>query len=240
MPRHKKESSKDRIIYPASVYEKISLDDLVVVALGSIMRKGEPATFERMVAECFHLFPGRFSLLGYPEWPNAAIVNKAWLRCRTDKGLLAGTVAEGFRLTDKGRTVEEATLRRLARKPADEEDPSAHVKRGNRQTAEGRVVMRIEQSAAYKKYQKSNVESVTEFDLVDLLFCSMESDPAVLTRNYEALRNAVKIYQREDLLEFLKELKRQYPDRFRKTKKSSGMMSSKFRSIRRNNSGAKA
>lgn len=230
MPRGKKQSSNHRSTYPASVYEKISLDDLLVVALGSIMRKGETATFERMVAECFHLFPGRFSLLGYPEWPNAAIVNKAWLRCRTDKGLLAGTVAEGFRLTDKGRTVEEVTLRRLARKPA-EEDPSAHAKRGNRQTAEGRVVMRIEQSAAYRKYQKSNVESVTEFDLVDLLFCSMESDPAVLTRNYEALTNAVKIYEREDLLEFLKELKRQYPDRFRKTKKSSGMMSSKVRSI---------
>jgi len=239
LARKNKKTSKNPTAFDPSLYQNISLDDLVVVAVGRITSKGETATFERMVAECFYLFPERFSLLGYPEWPNAAIVNKAWLRCRTDKGLLAGTVAEGFRLTDKGRTVEKATLSRLGRKPADKENTSTDVKRGNRQTAEGRVVMRIEQSAAYRKYQKSKVESITEFDLVDLLFCSMESDAAVLTRNYEALRNAVKIYQREDLREFLKELKREYADRFRKTKKSSGMMSSKVRSMRGSNSEAK-
>ena len=221
------------------MYQNISLDDLVVVAVGSITSKRESATFERMVAECFCLFPERFSLLGYPEWPNAALVNKAWLRCRTDKGLLTGSVAEGFRLTEKGRTIEQATLRRLGTKPAEKENISANLKTGNKQTAEGRVVMRIEQSAAYRKYQRSRMESITEFDLVDLLFCSMESNAAVLTRNYEALRNAVKMYQREDLVEFLKELKRQYADRFRKTKKSSGMMRSKVRSMRGNKSEAK-
>jgi len=220
------------------VYQNISLDDLVVVAVGSITSKGETATFERMVAECFYLFPERFSLLGYPEWPNAALVNKAWLRCRTDKGLLTGSVAEGFRLTEKGRTIEQATLRRLGTKPAEKENISANIKTGNKRTAEGRVVMRIEQSAAYRKYQKSKVESITEFDLVDLLFCSIETDPAVLLRNYKAFRDAAKVYQRKDLLEFLEQLKRIYPERFRRTKKGSGMMSPKLASIRGKNYGS--
>jgi len=100
------------------------------------------------------------------------------------------------------------------------------------------VVMRIEQSAAYRKYQKSKVESITEFDLVDLLFCSIETDPAVLLRNYKAFRDAAKVYQRKDLLEFLEQLKRIYPERFRRTKKGSGMMSPKLASIRGKNYGS--
>lgn len=87
--------------FDAKVYERISYDDLITYAVYSLTRSGREATFENIVAESFTLFPVRFSLRGYPQWPESAAVNKSWLRCRTDKGYLVGSVKEGLKLTPK-------------------------------------------------------------------------------------------------------------------------------------------
>jgi hypothetical protein len=58
--------------YPSGSYEHISLDELVLFAVKRILDSGEDCTAERLVCECFTLFPKSFCLPRYPQWPDSA------------------------------------------------------------------------------------------------------------------------------------------------------------------------
>lgn len=98
---------------PSETYEDVGLDQLLVYAAACIEARGDDLTFELLVAECYFQFPKRFHLKGYPQWPDSAKVNKSWLRCRADKGWMAGSPRRGLRLTDAGREEASRTERRL-------------------------------------------------------------------------------------------------------------------------------
>jgi len=206
------------------LYMKIGLDDLVTVALYFILEGGETPTFERLVGECFQNFPQRFSLLGYPQWPNAAVINKSWLRCRTDKNLLTGNVAGGFNLTPKGKLLVEKTLARLNAKPKS----GMGFKKGDKQTMSGRVVERIEKSPAYDKFQKTkSMDDITEYETSDLFYATMESNPETLLKNYEIMLQHLQNYDREDLVEFIRKIREKFSYRFGGVKPRGGMMPKK-------------
>ncbi|MGH8103276.1 MAG: hypothetical protein ACREJQ_02005, partial [bacterium] len=95
-------------------YMAISLDELVLYAVDKILQAGEESTFERLVFECFTLFPRKFGFQRFPQWPDYARVNKTWLRCRTDKGWIKGNVKLGFEMTDKGHMVLKKVQRKLS------------------------------------------------------------------------------------------------------------------------------
>ncbi|MCL6481569.1 MAG: hypothetical protein K6U02_07570 [Firmicutes bacterium] len=91
------------------------MDELVLFAAKRVLDSGEECTVERLVYECFTLFPKSFSLPKYPQWPDSARLNKSWWRCRTDKGWLAGSVKQGLRLTPAGEEAVAAVARKLGR-----------------------------------------------------------------------------------------------------------------------------
>ncbi len=84
--------------FPPDIYVRIALNDLVTYAVYFLSQHGGEINAEDIVAACFKLFPERFRLRGYSEWPDSTVVNKRWLDCR-DKGLLHGSTAGGFSLT---------------------------------------------------------------------------------------------------------------------------------------------
>lgn len=212
--------------FMAKNYMKLSQDDLVTVALDAVIRSGQTPTFERLVAKCYELFPQRFSLRGYPQWPNAVVVNKAWLRCRTDKKLMTGSVADGFKLTPKGLEVVKKTLDLLEGQSTDAvEVAEAKKSRVDKQTLEGRIATRVEHSAAYKKFLETNsLEPITEYELCDLLYGTMESTPDTLAKNYETIKQHLSAYGRKDLLSFMEGLHNKFPHRFLVRMRPGGML----------------
>jgi hypothetical protein len=93
-----------RVKFPkleTELYRKIVLNDLVVFAVYFLDRQGGEVAAEDIISACFRLFPRRFSLKHYPRWPDSAVVSRHWSLCRS-RGLLRGTVAQGFSLTYKG------------------------------------------------------------------------------------------------------------------------------------------
>ena len=99
--------------FDPSIYMNLSLDELVTYAVYRILHRGEVCTFEKLVVECFKLFPKAFSLRLYPQYPDSARVNKSWLRCRTDKGWITGNVKMGFKLTEAGLAIAKQTEQAL-------------------------------------------------------------------------------------------------------------------------------
>ena len=64
-------------------------------ALAFVGGKRKQPSFENLVAEAFLSFPARFQLEGYPDWPNAHVIGKAWVRLEAVKKWLTGSASEG-------------------------------------------------------------------------------------------------------------------------------------------------
>lgn len=183
-----------------SVYSKITLNDLVMYSVYTLHKQGTEITPEDAISACFTLFPKRFSLQKYPQWPDSAVVRRRWSDCK-GKGYLRGSDAKGFKLTAKGikRAQKlEISLGSVKLRPIRARRQTIHNELKSRAR---KFIRAIERSEAYARYKKRL--ELNEFDFRSLLFCTMESPPVTLTRNLEQFKDYVNIYERKDLLNFL-------------------------------------
>lgn len=197
--------------FEPTVYERIGYDELVNYSIYSLAQRKEEATFERIVAEAFTLFPKRFSLRGYPQWPDSAVVNKSWLRCRTDKKYIVGSVKDGFKLTQRGLEVAEKIGSQL--RPGNTPSTASTVKSELR-TRAGRLLRALEQTPSFKQYQRcETVNEISQDDLADMLLTLPDSPPSRLRSNLEQFKDAARLYERDDMLQFLDMLERKFSTR---------------------------
>jgi len=204
-------------------YMSLSQDHLVAVALWYLSEEGRQASFENLVAEAYLSFPERFQLEGYPEWPNAHVVGKAWVRCRTDKKWITGSASEGFKLTPLGQQVVQKMMLKLRLK----HPTKTPERQGSRQTISSRVVLGIESSAAYRRYKSEGPNGISEYEFCDLLYCTLESTPETVSKNFDALSHQVEAYGRRDLIGFLDEIKGKFASRFVGKRSRGGLMPQK-------------
>lgn len=74
------------------------------MAVAVVEEAGVDLSLENIVIAAFRLFPNKFSLLTYPEHPDAIRVDKALRRCNAkDRQWLMGKTSQGFALTQRGR-----------------------------------------------------------------------------------------------------------------------------------------
>jgi hypothetical protein len=199
--------------FDSETYMRIGHDQLVTLALKFVLDDGKTPTFENIVEEAFLNFPERFAIHGRPDWPNALVVDRSLRRCCTnrDKKWIAGSVTDGFRLMPAGETIVTDTLQKLR----GEKPLSPSLPKGGKHTASGRVVKHVESSAAFLKFRRDgNFDSVTEYDLCDLLYCTVESTPETLHNNFRVVVSNVNDFERADLLPFLTGLRRKFSHRF--------------------------
>lgn len=205
-------------------YLDLSQDHLVVTALWLLLQEKRQPSFENLVAEAFTSFPERFQLEGHPQWPNSHVIGKAWVRCRTDKKWMSGSASEGFKLTPLGEQVVHQVLSKLENVAG---GPRKHRRKGSRQSISSRVVLRIENSPAYKTFKHEGVEKVSEYQFCDLLYCTLESTPETFEKNFAVVSQEVETYGRDDLTEFLGTLREKFAGKFTGKRARGGLMPTK-------------
>lgn len=195
-------------------YQEISLNDLVMYAVYFIAEHKNEINAEEIVAACFLLFPSRFQLRGYPQWPDSTVVNKRWLDCR-DRGYITGSTAHGFSITPKGLELAEKTASVLSgqRRNFSRRTPSKLT--AEARTRAGRFIRSLEASDAYKQFQpESETADISEFDFRSMLLCTMESSTATLNSNLEQFKQYAALYERQDFVDFNDSLVRVHDARF--------------------------
>jgi len=197
-------------IFNSEIYTKIILNDLVIYAIYYLHKQGSEITSEDIVSACFVLFPKRFSMRKYPQYPDSSVVSRRWSDCKS-KGYLKGNATKGFQITARGIKraekvekslgaplkpvrVRKAKTIKASATPAQKIHPEL-------KTYAKKYVRSIEMSDAYKHYQKK--QPINEFDFRSLLLCTMESPAATLLRNLNQFKEYVNIHERKDLLSFL-------------------------------------
>lgn len=76
--------------------------DQILFAIYSVTLNKEKCDFERLIKECFSLFPRVFSFSKYTEWPDARKLDRP-LRTLRQRKLLKGDPETFFSLTKNGQ-----------------------------------------------------------------------------------------------------------------------------------------
>ena len=92
------------------LYRKVSLNNLILFSIYSVTAKKEKCEFERLIKECFTLFPKSFSLLKFPKWPDSRKLDRSLRTLRRNK-LLVGDPKTFFKLTNLGKKTAEDTAK---------------------------------------------------------------------------------------------------------------------------------
>jgi|GEM_PF-6157942 len=93
------------------VYTNLDLDRLLVCALFSMEQKKIPLFFDLLVVAAFRMFPKKFSMATFEQFPDTNRINKAARRLADPKrkAWATGNIENGFHLTALGREVARET-----------------------------------------------------------------------------------------------------------------------------------
>jgi len=92
------------------IYKDRAINDLILFAIYLLNEKKEKCTFEKLVKECFTLFPKTFSFSKYPKWPDSRKLDRP-LRTLRKRKLITGNPKASFSLTKSGKKLAEEMIK---------------------------------------------------------------------------------------------------------------------------------
>ena len=169
--------------YPAIQYSHIKLDSLVTVGIYKLNQNNVETSFENIAVILQKLFPDKFSLTYFPEYPDSLRVdNTLRLDCKHSE-FVRGSRKEGrYILTGKGNENAEITINQInlgikSKKSSNEYGRNKYVK----------LIQGVTKTDGYKKFIKNELEEIKKFDVCETLHCTIDVDNKSLRDNYNLL-----------------------------------------------------
>ncbi len=188
-------------------YDPIDLDRLIIYTAVELERVGIELSLENIIVGAFKLFPKKFSLLGFPEFPDATRVEKSLWRCKGNKRQwIGGKTLHGYLITDKTRIIARQTEEQITNPTLRKQKVASRMRRKDS------IMRDVTESPAYKKYINGRSESITEAEFCYLLQGTLDSTRETLSGNQISLKEIAKELKREDVLQFLNWIENRFKD----------------------------
>jgi hypothetical protein len=201
-----KDKIKELKPFDAKSYNPIDLDRLVIYATVELEKLGVELSLENIIVGAFNLFPKKFSLSGYLEFPDATRVEKCLWRCKSKKRQwIGGKTPHGYLITDKTRLISVQTEAQLSNTVLKKEQ-----KTPSRLRRKEGILKETKDSPAYSKYVSGKAESISEADVCYLLQGTLDSPRELLRENFLSLKKFAKELECEDVLIFLNLLENRF------------------------------
>jgi len=81
--------------------QNFPINDLILFCIHSVISNNEQCSFDRLVKECFTLFPETLKFERYPVWPDSRKLDRPLRFLRKEK-LIVGDPKTYFMLTNNG------------------------------------------------------------------------------------------------------------------------------------------
>lgn len=180
-------------------YVPLDKDRLVLFAVNYLEERAIEPTFDKIVVATFRLFPKKFSLIGFPEYPDGrTIYYCAYNHCTLGKKLLVGNVQSAFKVTERGKYFLDETKKMLEGKI----QLVRHYQVSPRRK-ETTFLALLKKTIAYKKYVKGEKGKVHKSEILQALRIPPNSKSLVPTRLAKYTEYALRINE-TSVLEFLK------------------------------------
>jgi len=202
--------------YDQDKYNSLGITNakLITVALYSLDENDIDKTFENMVVAVQKLFPGKFSLITYPDIPDTIRIDNT-LRLDAGKNhaeYLTGNRPKGYRLTPKGRMTAEDTIQQLESSYTSKRKKK--IITGTQRNRYTKLVNAVTQSECFEKFSTKQFSEINKFDVRRVLHCTLETPEEKVHDNLDVLTdmtlklNSIKEYEKltTDVLKFLKHL----------------------------------
>jgi hypothetical protein len=217
---HSRSGIKDREIarfcapFDSKAYENLDLNRLTVYAICLLDRSDLLVTFENIVVALFIMFPKKFGLVGFEQYPDSARVNRALLQLRPKyRNWATGSPSRGYRLTPAGLLIADETAKLLSTRRARKEEARTS-KRARTLLPSAELERRILKSSAYAKYSENREEKIDKMEVLELLRAVPHAPLSVLNNYLRELENIAQEAKRPDVLEFLKFVRKRLRDNF--------------------------
>jgi len=200
--------------FPADSYEHLDLTGLAAYAIKRLQDLQIPPSFENLVVALFRLFPTKFSLHGYHKYPDAARIGRTLLQLGPKyRNWARGSVQKGFNLTQSGLLKVEKVAESLV-----SGQPSVHP--GRRQALPRTMDLQkdlkiLEESRLFREWKGGTLSQAQSTEVIDMLGAYAYSPPKALRGRVKLLENSARQVGREDLLDFLQAVRREFPSLFR-------------------------
>ncbi len=172
------------IIEYAGTYLSLDKDRLILFVVSHLESKKIEPTFDKIVATAFRLFPKKFSLIGFPEYPDGrTIYYCVYNHCTLGKKWLFGNVQSGFKVTERGKYFLDETKKMLEGKIILSRTYQISPRR-----KETTFIAMLKKTNAYKKYIQNKKELINKSEILEAIRVPLDSKElaqAHLTRYLE-------------------------------------------------------
>jgi hypothetical protein len=152
-------------------YSTLDKDRLVLFSVNYLETNKIEPTFDKIVASAFKLFPRKFSLIGFPEYPDGrTIYYCAYNHCTLDKKWLLGNVQSAFKVTEKGKYFFEETQKMLEGKILTVRAHQSVPKR-----KESTFISLLKKTVAYRKFVEEERQELDKSEVMEALRASPNS-----------------------------------------------------------------
>jgi hypothetical protein len=197
--------------YKLELYQGEALSKLTTIGILKLRSAEIEASFENITVVLYELFPEKYSLINFPQYPDTMKVMRAMTSHCVTAGYVDGNLKRNsYMLTPKGYKVAEDLLEQI------ESGTLSQVKRSDlKQSKSIRLVKGVSNTSGFEKFSAKNLKEIKKFDVCESLHCTMDADEEHLKRNLEALiqhANDTKKFSRfavisECVLEYLQYIK---------------------------------
>lgn len=187
-----------------SDYLSMNKDRLVLFTVGFLESKGIEPTFDKTVATAFRLFPKKFSLIGFPEYPDGrTIYYCVYNHCTLNNKWLFGNVQSAFKVTEKGKYFLDETKKML-----DGKIKSSRTHRTVPKRKEVTFINALKETNAFREYMDDKERKIPKFEIFEALKAPIDSKELALAHlgKYSEYANRIRD---SDVLKFLEVLRKE-------------------------------
>ena len=195
--------------YPATNYDDFDLDRLVVYALSILEENKISLYFDYIAVALFKLFPRKFSMANFRQYPDTNRISKA-LRRLTDqkrKNWATGNIENGFYLTDLGREIAKQ-ISKLLKNPVQKKDRKLIMVGKSRGKSPSDDIKEIRTSEAFKKWFAN--EEVNNHEFFAFLKAAPYTPKQLLAEHLRRLKVSATTAKDKEVMEFLTWLEKKF------------------------------
>lgn len=195
------EEDKIRVLKQIQEIREINIDNdrLILYVINLLKEMKIEPTFDKTVVAAFKLFPSRFSLVGFEEYPDGKRVHDCLFHCTyKTKGWLIGNAQSGYKISNKGKYYLEEFKKIMNKEIELPKKYSEKVKR-----KEKTAIDLLKKSKAFNKYTNEKRNKINKEDIRDALRIFKYADSRNVEKNLNRYILYAKILEDKIAIEFL-------------------------------------
>lgn len=190
-------------------YDFLDLDRLMIYVLFLLEQKKVPLYFDYIAVASFKLFPRKFSMASFKQYPDTNRISKA-LRRLIDpkrKNWAKGSIEHGFFLTEAGREMA-IQASKLLRKPSRQRKRLSIIMRSRGRSPKDDIED-IEKSEIFQKWLQKNYQ-INDYEVLSFLNAMPYTPKELLSQYLEQLKQSAATIKNEKVSNFLTWLEKKF------------------------------